>query len=119
MKTTKSTRSTSLNLAVGAAFAATAALSPATFAADNPFGMQKMDGGYQLAQADAKKSDKAKDGKCGGDKAKDGKCGGDKMKDAKCGGDKAKDGKCGGEKMKDAKCGGDKSKDGKCGGSKY
>lgn len=105
MKTAKTT----LTLALGTAFAATGALAPlAVQAADNPFGMQKLDTGYQLAQAD-----KAKDGKCGGDKAKDGKCGGDKAKDGKCGGDKAKDGKCGGDKKKDGKCG-----EGKCGGDK-
>ncbi len=88
MKSTK----TALTLAIGTAFAATGVLAPiASHAADNPFGMQKLDAGYQLAQADSK----AKDGKCGGDKAKDGKCGGDKKKDGKCG-----EGKCGGDKKK-------------------
>ena len=41
-------RKTQLILATGAAFAATAALSPA-LAADNPFGMQKLSSRYQLA----------------------------------------------------------------------
>ncbi len=68
-------------------------------AAENPFAMQDLGKGYQVA-------DKHMDGKCGGDKKKDGKCGGD-MK-------KGKDGKCGNEKkMKDGKCG-----EGKCGGKK-
>ena len=59
----------------------------AAIAAENPFAMQDLGKGYQVAE-------KAKDGKCG-----EGKCGGDKKaKDGKCGGDKAKDGKCGGDK---------------------
>lgn len=81
---------TTLALATGAAFAATVALAPAALAADNPFGMAKLDSGYQLAAAD----DKKKDGKCG-----EGKCGGDK----KPADDKKKDGKCG-----EGKCGGTK-----------
>ncbi len=64
----------SLTLAVGAAFATTV-LSTAAFAGSNPFAMQKLDSGYQIAAADA---DKKMDGSCG-DKMKDGKCG-DKMK---------------------------------------
>lgn len=60
---------TTLTLATGAAFAATVALAPVAHAADNPFGMAKLDSGYQLAAAD----DKKKDGKCG-----EGKCGGTK-----------------------------------------
>ena len=103
-----------LSLAAGAAFAASFALSPMANAGDNPFGMQKLDGGYQLAQADKKM-----DGKCGGDnKMKDAKCGSDKKADGKCGADKAKDGKCGADKKamdkkKDGKCG-----EGKCGADK-
>lgn len=101
-----------LSLAVGAAFAATA-LSSVAFAAGNPFAMQKLDAGYQLAAADA---DKKMDGKCGDkmkaadEKMKDGKCGDmkkaatAKMKDGKCG-----EGKCGAKmKMHDGKCGADK-----------
>lgn len=84
-----------LSLAAGAAFAASFALSPVANAGDNPFGMQKLDAGYQLAQADKKM-----DGKCGGDKMKDAKCGSDKKADGKCGADKAKDGKCGADKKK-------------------
>jgi uncharacterized low-complexity protein len=74
-------------------------------AGDNPFGMQVLDQGYQVAEADTK----VKDGKCG-----EGKCGGKtdaKAKDGKCG-----EGKCGGKtdaKAKDGKCG-----EGKCGGAK-
>ncbi len=83
-----------LNLAT-VAVTASAIFAPAAQAAtDNPFGLQKLDSGYQLAQADKKADDKKKDGKCG-----EGKCGGtkkpadDKKKDGKCG-----EGKCGGTK---------------------
>lgn len=103
-----------VSLAVGATFAV-ATLSPAAFAADNPFAMKKLDGGYQLL-ADAHGADKKKDGKCG-----EGKCGGEKAaktKDGKCGGDKAKEGSCGGDKAKEGSCGGDKAKEGSCGGGK-
>jgi len=99
MKKTQNTVGKSISLAVGAAFVASATLSPAAFAADNPFGMTKLDSGYQLAMAD----EKAKDAKCGAEKKKDAKCGGNKKKDAKCGAEKAK-------KKKDGKCG-----EGKCG----
>lgn len=69
-------------------------------AGDNPFGMQVLDQGYQVAEADTK----AKDGKCG-----EGKCG--SKSEAK-----AKDGQCGAKseaKAKDGKCG-----EGKCGSGK-
>ena len=83
-------KKTTLTLAAGAAFVATTAFAPIASAADNPFGMAKLDSGYQLAAAD----DKKKDGKCG-----EGKCGGDKKPTD----DKKKDGKCG-----EGKCGGTK-----------
>ena len=75
-------------------FAATAAIA-ASFAAtganasENPFGMQQLDTGYDVAMSTS-------EGMCGGDKGKEGKCGGDKGKEGKCGGDKTKEGKCGG-----------------------
>ncbi len=94
---------TLLSLAVGTAFAATAALAPVAHAADNPFGMQKLSSGYLLADA----HDKTKEGSCGG-KAKEASCGADKKKDGKCG-----EGKCGADKKKDGKCG-----EGKCGADK-
>ncbi|PKO83350.1 MAG: hypothetical protein CVU17_08175 [Betaproteobacteria bacterium HGW-Betaproteobacteria-11] len=106
--------SKTLSLAVGAAFTALA-FTPAAFAAGNPFAMQKLDSGYQLAGNDATKTD----GKCGasmGEKKKEGKCG-----EGKCGADMKKkqamhDGKCGAsmdEKKKEGKCG-----EGKCGAGK-
>lgn len=77
--------------AIVAAFAAGNAM-----ASENPFGMQKIDNGYNVAMSE---------GMCGGeDKCGDGK---DKGKEGKCGDDKAKEGKCGdkkdGEKAKDSK----------------
>jgi uncharacterized low-complexity protein len=98
-----------VSIAVGSAFVASAALAPIANAADNPFSGAKLEGGYQLAQADTK----TKDAKCGGEKGKEAKCGGDKAKDGKCGADKKKDGKCG-----EGKCGADKKKEGKCGEGK-
>jgi uncharacterized low-complexity protein len=86
-------RKTTLTLALGSAFAVSLAASPLLQAADNPFQMDSLKNGYQVAQAD-----KQKEGKCGGDKQKEGKCGGDKKKDGKCGGDKKKEGACGGDK---------------------
>lgn len=91
-------KKTTLTLAAGAAFVATAAFAPIAGAADNPFGMAKLDSGYQLAQADKKADDKKKDGKCG-----EGKCGGSMAGDKKPADDKKKDGKCG-----EGKCGGTK-----------
>jgi uncharacterized low-complexity protein len=94
MKSEKKFVLTAVTLASAVAFGS-------AVAGENPFAMQDLGKGYQVAQ-------KHMDGKCGGDKAKDGKCGGDK-KDAK-----GKDGKCGGEKKgKDGKCG-----EGKCGSKK-
>jgi uncharacterized low-complexity protein len=95
---------TALTLALGTAFAASLAAAPTVSAADNPFQLDTLKNGYQVADNHGKD----KEGKCGGDKAKDGKCGGDKAKEGKCGGDKAKDGKCGGDKAKEGSCGGNK-----------
>ncbi|MDP2171314.1 MAG: hypothetical protein Q8J96_12920 [Rhodocyclaceae bacterium] len=109
----KTNKKTTLALATTAVFAASAAMVPAAFAADSPFGMQKLDSGYQLAQADKKADGKCGEGKCGGDKkpaekTKDGKCG-----EGKCGGDKKAADKKPAEKKKDGKCG-----EGKCGSMK-
>lgn len=107
MKTTKMTLVATL---AGAAAVATA---PLAQAADSPFGLQKLDSGYQLAQADKKMDGKCGEGKCGADKKA-----AEKKKDGSCGADKKKDGSCGGDKKKDGSCGGDKKKDGSCGGMK-
>lgn len=80
-------------------------------AEDNPFAMQDLKGGYQLAAADeGTMAGKAKDSKCGAGKATE-----TKSTEGKCGGDKGKaaEGKCGGAKETEAK-----TMEGKCGGSK-
>jgi uncharacterized low-complexity protein len=95
-----------LQLVAGAAVAASFAIGSVAHAADNPFVMQKLDSGYQLAQADKKADGKCGEGKCGGakkaeEKKKDGKCGEAKCgADKKAGDDKGKEGKSG-----EAKCG--------------
>ncbi len=76
------TSKTAITLALTAALGSTCV----AFAGENPFGMQALDQGYLVAEADTK----AKDGKCG-----EGKCGA-----AKGDATKAKDGKCG-----EGKCG--------------
>lgn len=71
--------------------------------AANPFGMQDLSSGYQLAMGDKPADSKPAEGKCG-----EAKCGADKKaSEAKCGGDKkAAEAKCGGEKkMEEGKCG--------------
>lgn len=93
-----------LKLATGVALAATFALSTGAHAADNPFGMQKLPAGYQLAQADKKVDGKCGEGKCGADK----KAAAEKKMDGKAAADKKKDGSCGADKKMDGKCGADK-----------
>jgi len=92
--------------AVGAAFLASAALSPLASAAENPFTVNDLSQGYNLASN--------MEGACGGDKAEgEGKCGEEKAEgEGKCGGEKADaEGKCGEEKADtEGKCG-----EGKCG----
>lgn len=107
MKTNRS----SLKLATGMTVAASFAMGSLAHAADNPFSMQKLDGGYQLAQADKKADGKCGEGKCGGTRKAEEKKPADKNADAKCGA-KSKDGSCGGAKAED------KKKDGKCGEAK-
>lgn len=62
-------------VAAGAAIVASFAAGN-VIATENPFGMQELSGGYNVAMSE---------GTCG-----EGKCGGDKAKEAKCG-----EGKCG------------------------
>jgi len=97
-----------LTSALGAtAFAASLAASPIAGAAENPFSMNDLGNGYQVAE-------KGKEGGCGGmkGKAKEGKCGdmAKKTKEGKCGDMKDKSGMKG---KKDGQCG-----EGKCGGKK-
>lgn len=102
---------TPIAAALGAAVTGTLLTVGSVQAAENPFGLSELNGGY--LQVAASHEGKCGEGKCGGDKAKsEGKCG-----EGKCGGDKAKsEGKCG-----EGKCGGDKkasSSEGKCGEGK-
>ena len=95
-----------LSIAVGTTFVTSMTAANAV-ATENPFGMNELDSGYQVAMSIMP------EGSCGG-KGEEGKCGGDKATEGKCGGDKATEGKCGGDKAKEAKCG-----EGKCGGGGY
>jgi len=98
------TSKTAVTLALTAALGS----SGVALAGDNPFGMQTLGQGYQVAEADAKMPE----GKCGAmkgeaagadmDKAKEGKCGDKAESKARA---KAKDGKCG-----EGKCGANKAK---------
>ncbi len=82
-----------LAAAIGTTFVVALAASPIANAADNPFSLTEISGGYMVA-------DKA-EGKCG-----EGKCGGAKTKDTKETEGKCGEGKCGGEKSHEAKEGG-------------
>ncbi len=82
-----------LAAAVGAAFIASASLTPVASASDNPFAAEQLGAGYNLAAEDAE--EKAGEGKCGEGKAgAEGKCGEDGKEKA------GKEGKCG-----EGKCG--------------
>ncbi len=119
-QTTKSTLAT----VVGVTLMGSLALSTTTQAAENPFGLTELDGGYmQLAMNEGKCGGEMKgaEGKCGGDKmGAEGKCGGDKQsKEGSCGGDmKAKEGSCGESMEKTGKSMEGKCGEGKCGGDK-
>jgi uncharacterized low-complexity protein len=106
-----------LSAMIGAAFVASAALSPLASAAEAGFSSTNLQAGYTLADNHATKSDgehKCGEAKCGADKKAEGehKCG-----EAKCGADKKAEGegKCG-----EGKCGADKKAagEGKCGEGK-
>ncbi len=106
------TSSQTIALALSSAFALSIGAATVN-AAENPFAMQSLSSGYQVADADTK----AKDGKCGeakcstemkneAAKAHDGKCGEGKCStEMKNEAAKAHDGKCG-----EGKCGAEKAK---------
>ena len=96
-----------LAIAAGAALVTSLASTSAVNAAENPFAMTQLPGGYMVA--DAHMEGKCGEGKCGAKKEGEGKCG-----EGKCGGAKKEgEGKCG-----EGKCGGDKKdKEGSCGGN--
>ena len=88
----------SLAIAAGAALVTSLASTSAVNAAENPFAMTQLPGGYMVA-------DSHMEGKCG-----EGKCGGAKKEgEGKCG-----EGKCGGAKTEGAKT----AEEGKCGEGK-
>lgn len=98
-----------LAAALGATFVASMAAAPVASADTNPFAMQPLSSGYQVA-------DNHMEGNCGGKKnGKSGNCGGMKDKEAHCGGKKDGEAHCGGKKegKKEGQCG-----EGKCGGKK-
>jgi uncharacterized low-complexity protein len=80
---------------------------PLAHAAQNPFKLESLKNGYQIAADEAKE----KEGKCG-----EGKCGANKTSDKKADG-KCGEGKCGANQTSDKKADG-KCGEGKCGGSK-
>lgn len=87
--------------AIGATFISTLAATPIAQAGENPFSVNPLTSGYQVAD---------KEGTCGGNKAKE-------KKDGNCGGKKAmekKDGNCGSKKAQEMKA----KKDGSCGEAK-
>jgi uncharacterized low-complexity protein len=102
-----------LAIAAGAALATSLAATTPASAAENPFAMSELSGGYMVAEM--------AEGKCGAEKKmdKEGKCGAQEkaVKEGKCG-----EGKCGAEKKAtmEGKCGAEKKmdKEGKCGEGK-
>ncbi|MGI9046320.1 MAG: HvfA family oxazolone/thioamide-modified RiPP metallophore [Burkholderiales bacterium] len=79
---------TVVTLAFGSALATLAAM-PIASAAGNPFALESLGSGYQVADAEKKADGKCGEGKCGGSKT-EGASAGDKKADGKCG-----EGKCG------------------------
>lgn len=92
-------------LLAGAAFATTLAMSVNAHAAENPFQVNELSAGYQVAD---NAEGKCGEGKCGEKKGAEGKCG-----EGKCGEKKGAEGKCG-----EGKCGEKKDAEGKCGEGK-
>jgi uncharacterized low-complexity protein len=90
-----------LAIAAGAALATSLAATTPASAAENPFAMSELSGGYMVAEM--------AEGKCGAEKkaTMEGKCGAEKKA--------TMEGKCGAEKKmdKEGKCG-----EGKCGANK-
>jgi uncharacterized low-complexity protein len=101
--------------ALGATVLATA-LAPATSAEENPFALNELRAGYQLAQEGSTPAEgKCGEGKCGGEKPGEGKCGaGKSSSEGKCGAAKSSsEGKCGTGKAAEGKC----CAEGQCGGA--
>lgn len=95
-------KQTVLTMALGAAFAASLAVAPVAKATGNPFAMDSLKSGYQVAGDDKKADGKGPAGKMSkADKEANAKM----MAEGKCG-----EGKCGVKNLKEGKCG-----EGKCG----
>lgn len=101
-----------LSLMVGAAFVASASLSPLASAAEANFGATSLESGYALAETLAHKDGEHKCGeaKCGADKKaeEEHKCGEGKCGEGKCAGHKKTEGE---QKCGEGKCGTDKKDD--------
>ncbi|MFQ5635699.1 MAG: hypothetical protein ACE5G3_10280 [Gammaproteobacteria bacterium] len=74
----------------------------------NPFAMEELSNGYQMAGAE---------GSCGENKGEEGSCGESKGGEGSCGESKGGEGSCGESKGGEGKCGEGKCGEGKCGGS--
>ena len=102
-------KQTALTVALSTAFAASFAVAPIAKAAGNPFAMDSLKSGYQVADDAGKKADgKCGEGKCGATKGMskaDQEANAKMMTEGKCG-----EGKCGVKNVKEGKCG-----EGKCG----
>ena len=96
-------KQTALTVALGTAFAASFAVAPVAKAAGNPFAMDTLKSGYQVADDAGKKADD-KDAASKMSKT-DKETNAKMMKEGKCG-----EGKCGVKNVKEGKCG-----EGKCG----
>ena len=100
-----------LAAALGASMLATA-LAPAASAAENPFALNELKSGYQLAQAETTEPTETTDPKPAEGKCGEGKCGAGTMGEDKGGDKTGTEGKCGGAaKGAEGKCCGE----GKCG----
>jgi len=82
-----------LAIVLGSALMASAGFTTANAADTNPFAINALSTGYQVAMSGKSKD---KEGKCSGQKKKSGSCGATKKKDGKCGAQKKKkSGNCG------------------------
>ena len=77
-----------VSIAIGTTFVASVATGSA-LASENPFEMNELNSGYQVAMSimpEGSCGEKGEEGKCGSAKPAEGKCGGDKASESKCGG---------------------------------
>lgn len=104
-------KNTQKSIALGLSGALALSIGASVSAAENPFAIETLSSGYQVADHHVEKT---KDGKCGS-----GKCGAEKKaQEASCGADKAKEATCGTDKAKEGNCSVDKMKEGSCSAEK-